>query len=99
MRAFYWGHRGARDNFSLQIRNIVEAGYKALGEKPVIIGEGGVPMDMKYVLTSRIHTLCDSRGRRVYSKGEAFKTTDFKWQRRMMDAMITGLERSLVGFT
>ena len=53
LRAFYWGHRGARDNFSLQIRNIVEAGYKVLGEKPVIIGECGVPMDMKYVLNSR----------------------------------------------
>ncbi|THH17235.1 hypothetical protein EW146_g3534 [Bondarzewia mesenterica] len=79
LRAFYWGHNGARDNFFLQIRNIVEAGYKSLGEKPVIIGECGVPMDM--------------------NKREAFRTNNFKWQRRMMDAMITGLERSLVGFT
>ncbi|KAI0069139.1 glycoside hydrolase family 5 protein [Artomyces pyxidatus] len=79
LKAFYWGHRGARDNFSLQLRNIVEAGYKSLGEKPVIIGECGVPMDM--------------------NKGQAFKTDDWKWQSRMMDAMITGLERSLVGFT
>ncbi|KAI0321523.1 glycoside hydrolase family 5 protein, partial [Amylostereum chailletii] len=79
LKTFYWGHRGARDNFSLQIRNIVEAGYKSLGEKPVVIGECGVPMDMKY--------------------GEAFATGDWTWQSRMMDAMITGLERSLVGFT
>lgn len=49
LRAFYWGQKGARDNFSLQIRNIVEAGYRSLGEKPVIIGEAGIPMDMKYV--------------------------------------------------
>ncbi|KAJ7243602.1 glycoside hydrolase [Mycena haematopus] len=79
LKAFYWGQRGARDNFSLQIRNIVEGGYRALGEKPVLVGECGVPMDL--------------------NKGEAFQTDDFTWQARMMDAMITGLERSLVGFT
>lgn len=49
LKAFYWGQQGARDNFSLQIRNIVEHGYEALGERPVIIGECGIPMDMKYV--------------------------------------------------
>lgn len=49
LKAFYWGHKGARDNFSLQIRNLVEASYRSLGERPVIIGECGVPMDMKYV--------------------------------------------------
>ncbi|KAF7343271.1 Glycoside hydrolase family 5 protein [Mycena venus] len=79
LKAFYWGQKGARDNFSLQIRNIVEGGYKALGETPVLVGECGVPMDM--------------------NKGEAFQTDDFTWQARMMDAMITGLERALVGFT
>lgn len=47
LKGFYWGHKGARDNFTLQIRNIVEAGYKALGEKPVFIGECGIPMDIK----------------------------------------------------
>jgi hypothetical protein len=47
LKAFYWGQRGVRENFSLQIRNIVEAGYRNLGEKPVIIGETGIPMDMK----------------------------------------------------
>ena len=30
---------------------------------------------------------------------EAFKTEDFTSQMRMMDAMMTALERSLVGFT
>lgn len=33
------------------------------------------------------------------NKGEAFETGDFKWQARMMDALMTGLEQSLVGFT
>ncbi|KIM41720.1 glycoside hydrolase family 5 protein [Hebeloma cylindrosporum] len=79
LKAFYWGQKGARDNFSLQIRNIVEKGYRSLGELPVIIGECGIPMDM--------------------NKGEAFETDDFVWQARMMDAMLTGLERALVGFT
>ncbi|PCH36934.1 glycoside hydrolase family 5 protein [Wolfiporia cocos MD-104 SS10] len=79
LKAFYWGHQGARDNFALQIRNIVESGYRSLGEKPVIIGECGIPMDM--------------------NKGEAFVTDRWTWQTRMMDAMITALERSLVGFT
>ena len=49
LKAFYRGHKGPRDNFALQIRNIVEAGYRVLGETPVIIGECGIPMDMKYV--------------------------------------------------
>ena len=43
------GHIGARDNVSLQIQNIVEEGYKSLGERPVVIGECGLPMDMKCV--------------------------------------------------
>lgn len=46
-RTLYWGHRGARQNYSLQIRNIVDAAHAALGEVPLIIGECGVPMDMK----------------------------------------------------
>ncbi|KAJ3722722.1 glycoside hydrolase family 5 protein [Lentinula guzmanii] len=79
LKAFYWGHKGARNNFALQIRNIVEKAYQVLGEKPVIIGECGIPMDM--------------------NKGRAFKTDDFTWQARMMDAMLVGLERAMVGFT
>ncbi|KAF8909720.1 glycoside hydrolase family 5 protein [Gymnopilus junonius] len=77
LNAFYWGHKGARDNFSLQIRNIVEHGYRVLGENPIVMGECGIPMDM--------------------NKGEAFETDNFEWQARMMDAMMTGLEQSLVG--
>ena len=51
LKAFYWGQRGARENYSLQIRNIVEAGYRSLGEIPIIIGECGIPMDMKSVMS------------------------------------------------
>jgi hypothetical protein len=29
----------------------------------------------------------------------AFTTDDWMWPRRMMDAMITGLERANIGFT
>ncbi|TCD69457.1 hypothetical protein EIP91_007583 [Steccherinum ochraceum] len=79
LKAFYWGQKGARENFFLQIRSIVEAGYRSLGEKPVIIGEAGIPMDM--------------------NNGQAFETDRWTYQSRMMDAMITGLEQSLVGFT
>ncbi|KAJ3529087.1 hypothetical protein NMY22_g9143 [Coprinellus aureogranulatus] len=79
LKAFYWGHKGARDNFSLQIATLVEHAAKSLGEVPVLIGECGIPMDMNHK--------------------KAFETGDFSWQAKMMDAMITGLERSLVGFT
>ncbi|KAF8633873.1 hypothetical protein AX15_001204 [Amanita polypyramis BW_CC] len=79
LQAFYWGQKGARDNFGLQIRNIVEEGYKSLGETPVLMGECGLPMDI--------------------NNGEAFTTENFGWQSRMMDAVMTGLERALVGFT
>ncbi|KAG6840292.1 hypothetical protein C0991_007685 [Blastosporella zonata] len=79
LKAFYWGQGGARKNFSLQIRNIVDRAYEVLGEQPVVIGECGIPMDM--------------------NKKAAFLTEDFTWQTKMMDAMLTGLERSLVGFT
>ncbi len=79
IKTFHWGQKGARDNFATQIRSLVEAGYRSIGERPVLIGECGVPMDMN--------------GR------AAFKSDDWTWQRRMMDAMITGLERANVGFT
>jgi len=57
LKTFYWGQKGARDNFTLQIQNIVEHGYKSLGEMPVVIGECGVPMDMKLVFT-RYSKIC-----------------------------------------
>lgn len=52
LKTFYWGHKGARKNYTLQIRNIVEKAYQALGERPVLLGECGIPMDMKFVYGS-----------------------------------------------
>ncbi|KAF8128604.1 glycoside hydrolase family 5 protein [Boletus edulis] len=79
LRAFYWGQKGARDNYSLQIRNIINVGHKVLGEMPILIGECGIPMDM--------------------NDKEALQTENWIWQYRMMDAMMTALERSLASFT
>lgn len=53
LKALYWGQKGARDNYSLQIQNIIDAGHKVLGEMPTLIGECGIPMDMKYVFFGR----------------------------------------------
>lgn len=98
LKAFYWGQSGARDNFSLQISNIANEAYRSLGEKPVIIGECGIPMDMQYV--SSLACEAAAQGPRLHcSKGQSFKTDNWKWQLRMMDAMLTAMERSLVGFT
>ena len=36
---------------------------------------------------------------RCYSRREAFETENFVWHMRMMDAVISGLDRALVGFT
>lgn len=49
LKAFHWGQRGAKENYASQLRNIVEKSYKSLGETPTIIGECGVPMDLKWV--------------------------------------------------
>ena len=46
--ALYWG-RGVKKNYALQIRNIVQAARQKLGEVPILIGECGIPMDMKSV--------------------------------------------------
>ena len=59
LKAFYWGQKGARDNYTLQFQNIVEHGYKSLGETPVIIGECGVPMDLKLVFPCNIINFAD----------------------------------------
>ena len=50
LNALYLGREGAKKNYALQIKNIVEASRKQLGEVPVIIGECGVPMDIKSVV-------------------------------------------------
>lgn len=50
LKAFYWGQQGVRDNYALQIGTLVEKARIALGPMPVIIGECGIPIDLKYVL-------------------------------------------------
>ncbi|KIM25743.1 glycoside hydrolase family 5 protein [Serendipita vermifera MAFF 305830] len=76
---FYWGHHSVRRNYGLQIKNIAEAAYRSLGERPVFMGETGVPMDM--------------------NNAEAFRSGDFTWQSKMMDALCCALEQTLIGFT
>lgn len=44
--ATYFGRQGAKRNYQGQIRNIKQDGLKAMGEKPCILGEVGIPMDM-----------------------------------------------------
>jgi hypothetical protein len=46
-RALYFGQAAAKDNYTLQIGTIVRKAYERLGEVPVVMGETGVPMDMK----------------------------------------------------
>ena len=46
-KAIYFGHKAARKNYALQIGNIVKAAREKLGEVPIVIGETGVPMDLK----------------------------------------------------
>ena len=96
----YWGVAGLRTNYELQIRTLVEAAYRSLGEVPVMIGECGVPMDIKCAAVSlMIDTRILISDEPCCSKEEAFRTGDFSWHERMMDAMMCALERCLVGFT
>ncbi|KZT50302.1 glycoside hydrolase family 5 protein [Calocera cornea HHB12733] len=78
-KALYWGDAGAKANYTLQIGNIVQSVYPNAGERPVVVGECGVPLDM--------------------NEAEAFKTGDFTWQARMMDALICGLDAARTSFT
>lgn len=44
-QALHFGRAGARKNYGTQMRNVVRAGYSAVGERPVIVGETGLPVD------------------------------------------------------
>lgn len=70
--------RSLARSYAVQFRNIIEAGYRSIGEVPVVIGETGVPFDL--------------------NNGEAFRTGNFKWQERMMDAICSALEECLVSY-
>ncbi|KAH8918208.1 glycoside hydrolase family 5 protein [Atractiella rhizophila] len=76
LKALYFGLSGLKRNYELQVKNIVHAAYKNLGELPVIIAECGVPMDI--------------------NRQSAFRTGYFKWQERMMDAILSAMESNLV---
>ncbi|EJU01559.1 glycoside hydrolase family 5 protein [Dacryopinax primogenitus] len=78
LKALYWGDKGAKENYAMQLRNVVDS-VSAAGERPVVVGECGVPMDM--------------------NNAHAFKTGDFTWQSRMLDALISGLDSARASFT
>lgn len=44
--ATFFGEKGARKNYLGQITNIVKGGYEHFGERPCIMGECGIPIDM-----------------------------------------------------
>lgn len=49
LKALYFGREGAKKNYALQIKTLVDKARERLGEVPVVIGECGIPMDLKYV--------------------------------------------------
>lgn len=46
-RWFCWGQPSVRANYESQLRSVTEEAYKSLGERPVLIGETGTPMNLK----------------------------------------------------
>ncbi|KAF9899697.1 hypothetical protein EC991_008437 [Linnemannia zychae] len=46
LAATYFGLKGARKNYKGQLSNILNAGLQNVGNKPCLIGECGIPMDI-----------------------------------------------------
>ncbi|CAO3686685.1 unnamed protein product [Umbelopsis ramanniana] len=46
LKATYFGVKGAKKNYSGQIRNVRKGGIDNMGEKPCVVGEVGIPMDL-----------------------------------------------------
>lgn len=44
--ATYFGIKGARKNYKGQLSNILNTGLQNVGNKPCVIGECGIPMDI-----------------------------------------------------
>ncbi|KAI8049419.1 glycoside hydrolase superfamily [Gilbertella persicaria] len=44
--ATYFGRNGAKKNYTRQIKNIKQDGLRDMGDKPCILGEVGIPMDL-----------------------------------------------------
>lgn len=55
----HFGAQGAKDNYRNQIGTIVAKARERLGEVPVVMGETGLPIDMKWVLVQWIATMYD----------------------------------------
>lgn len=51
-----------------------------------------------YEVSSYVQKFVKKGTNNANSRGEAFHTNDWTWQAKMMDALITALERSMVGF-
>jgi hypothetical protein len=99
LKAIYFGAKGAKTNYALQIGTILRSAQLSLGNTPVIIGECGIPIDMKCVslpfgVTFDVTDVGDR-----FSNSKAFTTNDFSWQERMMDALMGALETNLSCFT
>jgi hypothetical protein len=46
LTASYFGLAGAKKNYTSQISNVINAGLELVGDKPCVIGECGIPMDL-----------------------------------------------------
>jgi hypothetical protein len=46
LQASYFGINGAKRNYSNQVANVVKNGLALCGEKPCLVGECGIPMDI-----------------------------------------------------
>lgn len=47
LKALYFGRKGAKKNYALQIRTLVQKARHKIGEVPIVFGECGIPMDLK----------------------------------------------------
>jgi hypothetical protein len=53
----------------------------------------------KVGVSLQYNKFCVTKWFGVYSQKEAFETENFVWHMRMMDAVISALDKALVGFT
>ncbi|KAJ9114765.1 hypothetical protein QFC22_005641 [Naganishia vaughanmartiniae] len=81
----YFGDAQTKDNYTLQIGNIVRAAHERLGEVPVVIGETGFPMDMN--LWTYNPENCDE-------VGDDWNFENFSWfsQRQLDPRLCTGAQ-------
>jgi hypothetical protein len=53
--ASYFGIKGAKKNYSGQVKNITNIGMKLVGATPCLFGECGIPMDIN---DKKVHIFC-----------------------------------------